>query len=236
MPDDSDEIGDELAQLGALLATSEDLQGALHRVAVLAERSVPRCSGAGVMVGDPGGARTVAATSDGVWAVGTYQYGEGEGPGVEALRYAEPRRIDDVNEEDRWRGFCAEAGSHGLLSALALPLRMAGSTAGALTFYGERTGVFDGISHDLAVVFASRSALALSNADLYYSSQRMVKNLHAALKSRAVIEQAKGMLMAREHCDAEAAFEILRNVSQNSHERVASVAARLVQTLSEPDA
>lgn len=221
----------ELAELTNLLAENSDLERCLRRVVDLAVQVVPRCHGAGVVTADPTGARTLAATDDRIWAIATYQYTENQGPGVEAIRYGEPRRIDDMAVEDRWPLFTTAASAQGLRSTLAMPLRMAGPASGALTWYAQTPHAFDGVSHDLAAVFTFRSGLALSNSGLYFASQQLVQNLHEALASRAVIEQAKGILMAREECSSDRAFDILVSVSQRSDEKVRDVAARLVDSV-----
>jgi AmiR/NasT family two-component response regulator len=51
--------------------------------------------------------------------------------------------------------------------------------------------------------------------------------LREAMRSRAVIEQAKGVLMARHGIDADAAFERLRSESQRRNVRLAVLAAAL---------
>jgi AmiR/NasT family two-component response regulator len=52
----------------------------------------------------------------------------------------------------------------------------------------------------------------------------------AAMDTRAVIEQAKGMIMITLKVDADAAFEVLVRRSQNSHVKLAEVAAEIVAT------
>jgi AmiR/NasT family two-component response regulator len=50
-----------------------------------------------------------------------------------------------------------------------------------------------------------------------------------AMQSRAVIEQAKGILMARdENLDADGAFEMLRRASQRENIKLRQVAQRIV--------
>ena len=49
-----------------------------------------------------------------------------------------------------------------------------------------------------------------------------------AWKHRAVIEQAKGMLMVTHRVDADTAFELLRHHSQNTNTKVHHLAAHLV--------
>ncbi|HVC88857.1 MAG TPA: ANTAR domain-containing protein [Gaiellaceae bacterium] len=55
-------------------------------------------------------------------------------------------------------------------------------------------------------------------------------NLQGAFGRRAVIEQAKGILMARNAIDAEKAFQVLRDHSQHTGRRVADVAAAIVDS------
>ena len=55
-------------------------------------------------------------------------------------------------------------------------------------------------------------------------------NLQGAFGRRAVIEQAKGILMARHGIDADAAFAMLREHSQNSGRKTAEVAEALIES------
>jgi AmiR/NasT family two-component response regulator len=67
------------------------------------------------------------------------------------------------------------------------------------------------------------------NASLYGACRRMVDNLHAGLESRAVIEQAKGMLHAELGLSTDKAFHLMSRYSQNTNQRVRKIAADLVQ-------
>jgi AmiR/NasT family two-component response regulator len=55
-------------------------------------------------------------------------------------------------------------------------------------------------------------------------------NLQGAFGRRAVIEQAKGILMARHGVDAEKAFGMLRDHSQHNGHKLADVAAAIVDS------
>jgi response regulator NasT len=55
-------------------------------------------------------------------------------------------------------------------------------------------------------------------------------NLQGAFGRRAVIEQAKGILMARHALNADKAFEMMRAHSQHNGQRVADVAAAIVDS------
>ena len=48
------------------------------------------------------------------------------------------------------------------------------------------------------------------------------------MASRAVIEQAKGILMAQRDCSADEAFDMLRRASQRENVKLRDVAQRIV--------
>jgi AmiR/NasT family two-component response regulator len=55
-------------------------------------------------------------------------------------------------------------------------------------------------------------------------------SLQGAFGRRAIIEQAKGILMARNAVDADKAFELLRDHSQHTGHKLADVAAAIVES------
>ena len=56
------------------------------------------------------------------------------------------------------------------------------------------------------------------------------QNLQGAFGRRAVIEQAKGILMARHSTDADRAFEMLRDHSQHNGRKLSDIAAAVVES------
>jgi hypothetical protein len=70
---------------------------------------------------------------------------------------------------------------------------------------------------------------SIDNALAWSEAQARITNLEVAIARRAVIEQAKGMLMARHGCSADAAFEMLRRESQHGDVKISVLAARLVE-------
>jgi AmiR/NasT family two-component response regulator len=63
--------------------------------------------------------------------------------------------------------------------------------------------------------------------------ERELDGLRTAMRTRGVIEQAKGMLMMHRGCDAEEAFAVLVELSQTSHRKLVEVAQALVHEWSE---
>ncbi len=99
---------------------------------------------------------------------------------------------------------------------------------GALVVYGRDPDAFTGAGHDVALLFAAQGGVAIRNAAAYRSCRELVVNLQSALESRAVIEQAKGILVAEHGCDPEVAFKELSRISQNTNRKVREIAADLV--------
>jgi response regulator NasT len=86
-----------------------------------------------------------------------------------------------------------------------------------------RRGIFAYILHDDPGELTSAIDITLQRFAEYQS-------LQGALGRRAVIEQAKGILMARRALDADHAFELLRDHSQRSGRKLAEVAEAVVES------
>jgi AmiR/NasT family two-component response regulator len=68
----------------------------------------------------------------------------------------------------------------------------------------------------------------MTNAHLYETQATLTHHMQAAIQGRAMIEQAKGIIMGQRRCTADEAFEILSRTSQDTNREVREVAAALV--------
>ena len=59
--------------------------------------------------------------------------------------------------------------------------------------------------------------------------QEEVEDLRAAVETRPVIDLAKGIIVAQQHCTPEEAFRLLTEASQKSNRKLRDVAHSLVQ-------
>jgi GAF domain-containing protein len=223
------ELADRVAEVAELLAADEVEDETLRRLTALGAELVPGGTAAAVTIATARGGLTFAASDRRLEELHDIQFGGGQGPVVEALRHNEPRRVDDMAAETRWPAFCRAAAEAGFGSCLALPLRTDRQPAGAVVLYASEPGAFCGAAHDVALLFAAQGGTAVHNASLYRACRRMVDNLHAGLESRAVIEQAKGMLHAELGVSTDKAFHLMSRYSQNANQRVRKIAADLIQ-------
>jgi GAF domain-containing protein len=221
------ELAERIAALAELLLSDDSSDAQLRQLAELSLELVPGSAAAGVVVaGD--NAWAYSASDAIIASLHRSQLDDGHGPVAESLRFGEARRIDDASVEDRWPPICSAMVTEGLLSCLVLPLRTDREPGGVLAIYGRERGCFAGTGHDVALLFAAQGGVALRNATMYRNCRRLVDNLRVALESRAVIEQAKGILVAEYGYSPDEAFKRLSVVSQNTNRKLKDIAADLV--------
>jgi len=101
------------------------------------------------------------------------------------------------------------------------------TTKGTLTFFGAQQQAFGPADRLLAEAYAAVATLAIGTALGQLRAGVREEQRREAIASRDVIGQAKGILMARENCTAEEAFEVLRRASQRENLKLRDIAARL---------
>lgn len=232
--DEPQELIEEFSALANLLLSEETLESVLRHVADTAVKAIPACDSVGVSVAKPEGVTTIAASGELADRLDGLQYATDEGPCLEAIRTGQPVRADDVQREGRWPQFAPKAAGEGLRAVLSLPLVTREVVLGALNLY-SRTAPFDPTQERLANLFAVQAAVGLTNMETYQHTKAMVNQLTQALQSRDVIGQAKGVLMARNRCTADEAFDILRRASQRLNMKLRDVAEQIVRSAAEPD-
>jgi GAF domain-containing protein len=177
----------------------------------------------------------VAYTTVATLEIDAVQYQLDEGPCLEAARtQTEVRASLGVNgtAHERWPLFAESVRRDGMQSLLALPLVSGGECVGALNLYGHAAHAFDTFEASLARIAASRAADSIVAVLQLDGVQRLAGQLEQAMASRAVIEQAKGALMATRGIDEHAAFEWLRQTSQTQNVKVRTLAEQVLTGLS----
>ncbi|HET7530970.1 MAG TPA: GAF and ANTAR domain-containing protein [Mycobacteriales bacterium] len=217
----------QLAELSAVVLAQDDLTSTLTEICRIASRAVPGAEGASITTLREG--RPVAIASDD-WAreFDEMQYAEHEGPCFDAFRTGNVFRIRDLRNEQRWPSWVPQAVEHGAVSVVSLPMTAEGSAIGALNLYGRKPDAFTSEAVSVAGILAGHAGLASQVAASLFRHRDLAEQMTEAMRSRAVIEQAKGILMASRRCDADEAFGILVNLSQTSNRKLRVVAQALV--------
>jgi AmiR/NasT family two-component response regulator len=118
------------------------------------------------------------------------------------------------------------------LSTLSHPLTVDGQTNGALNAYSRRANGFGAADLRTGQLIAAQAAVVLANATAYWTARSRAEQLEQALVSRAVIEQAKGIIISTMRCSADEAFQVLVKQSQQQNRKLREVADEVVTNAS----
>jgi GAF domain-containing protein len=221
-------IRESVAVLSEFFVGEGTLGETLTRVADLAVQSVGPADIAGITMLVEGRVRTAVFTDAESPEMDSAQYETGEGPCLDAFRHQRVYRIDSTADDRTWPAFSARAASHGIMSTLSLPLIARQEGVGALNLYA-RSGPFSAADEELGAVFATQAAIVLANSQAYWDARHLSEQLGQAMQFRAVIEQAKGVLMATGGRNADEAFQLLVRASQRENRKLRDIATELVE-------
>lgn len=220
------ELAERMAELARVSASPRTVDDVLNDVTQTACELIPGAESVGVLlIGRGGKFESVAGTSELPHTLDEIQMQFSEGPCVEAALNELVVRTDDFRTEDRWPLYAAAAVDHGVLSGLSIKLYTADRTAGALNMFSSKTHAFDAEDEVIGTVLAAHAAAAIL-------ASRQGEQLQSAMATRDRIGQAKGIIMERYGVDEVRAFEMLKQLSQDSNVKLADVAQRVIDTRS----
>ena len=216
------------AELSKIMLGGQQLSQTLARVAELAKQTIPGAAEVSVTLLHESETASVVFTGPLASQLDERQYEAGFGPCVDAALSGTTVAIENTADSPTYRDFGRIARRHGITHTMSIGLPVQRRTIGALNVYGADGIAFDDTTKELATTFASYAAVALANADLYTSTANLAANLQRALESRAVIDQAKGILMRDHRISPDAAFDLLVQLSNTSNRKVREIAQDIV--------
>ena len=217
-------------ELGRMSFAEHSLESVLARVTDVAGRVLPGKPATSVTIVTDGRPSTVAASHPLARELDQLQYAQESGPCVQAATTGQMVELLDTGTDQRWGAFPTAAADRGCGGVLSFPLPPQELVAGGLNVYARTDQPLDERTRDIAARLAAYAVVPVSNMYLYETAVERAGNLEAALDSRAVIDQAKGILMERFKLSADQAFSALARVSMESNTKVRDVAVRFVET------
>ncbi|MEU5576519.1 ANTAR domain-containing response regulator [Streptomyces huasconensis] len=203
-----------------------------RRLSELSEQAVrctPGCCGASTTVTDGGDEHPTAVTHPDLAGLVAVQLRTGDGPIPAAEERGTPVDSGDLLREERWPEYRALALDSGVRSSVTLPFQRAGLTV-TLTLFGFRPGTLDDARHGPAQALGDLATASLVRDRHYRAALTELDQMGTALRTRPVVDQACGIVMHVLCCEADAAFSVLRRISQTTNRKLADVAAALVET------
>jgi len=218
-----------LAQLSSLPVGARDRQRLLSRMATLVRGAVPGADWVSITVGSPMEPQRLGTQSAEAQAFDGRQMQAGEGPCVEAYTSGAVVGTDDVTTDQRWPTLAALCAAEAVRSVVAVPARDGGMSIAVVNVYSGRPRAFGSVGRRIAELAGAVVAGVLQNVADRESLETLAENLERALTSRAVIDQAKGVIMARLGVSADDAFARLVHLSSRLNVKVRDLAALIVE-------
>jgi GAF domain-containing protein len=222
------DIATGVTELHDVLLSTQSIEDFVQELAVQAAQLIADSLSCGITLRRGTQHDTVACSDELAGRVNGLQYSLGEGPCLTALADGRPAYSADLAADPRWPRFAAAAVAEGIQSALSLPLIAQEQVIGALNLYARGRAAFGETETRLAEKFAENAAGALALGQRLVSYAALTDQLRAALGSRAVIDQAVGILMGQERCSQQQAFAALRTASQNRNVKLRVLAEEIV--------
>jgi GAF domain-containing protein len=221
---------DAFDELAGLALAEHSLHSVLQVVAELTKKVLPGDveDSVTLLVADRG--TTVVYTGQLAVDLDESQYGHGYGPCLHAAATGQMVHVPDCRTEPRWADYMRTAVERGCLSSLSMPLGSPEKMAAGLNIYAREPGAFSEESLRNAERFARFAGVAVANMHAYQSARELSDNLQAALETRAVIDQAKGILVERYKLTPDQAFKLLAQASMATNRKLRDIAEQLVQT------
>jgi GAF domain-containing protein len=205
-----------------------DLPAVLQQ-AVDTARTVLAADGVGLMlVAEDDRPRTAVSTDAVAELLEKVQEDFDEGPCLAAFARGEPIAVTDLGADPRWVRLAAVVTQVSIRAVASVPVRLAGVVVGSLNAYASRPRTWTPEELGGLEAFAELIAGVVQGGVRLEASQTEVGQLRQALTSRILIEQAKGVLVAREGLDPEAAFQRLRRQARGTARPMDDVAGEVI--------
>ena len=203
----------------------------LHRLAARCVELLD-ASEAGIMLADGDGTlRYVASSSERMRLIELFELQHDQGPCLDAYRdgvAVHTGLADDADAQARWPQFTPHAREVGFASVSALPMRLRSEVIGALNLFSSNPEPLDGDDQLVAQALADVATIGILQERALNDARVVTTQLEAALDSRIVIEQAKGIVAERNRVGVDAAFTLLRGYARTHNHRLSQTAQQII--------
>jgi GAF domain-containing protein len=181
--------------------------------------------GVGLMLADTNGQlRQASASNQQVQNIEEHQDRAALGLCAAALAKRTPICVRDVHQDPDSYGLRMVLNEAQIVAALSVPVELDGQPIGTLSVYSATPRDWDAKEVNAVQAYAGIVASLLAAAAAAHVKARLAAQLQTALDRRMLIEQAKGILMAKEGIDAATAFQRLRAGARSTRRRMVDVA------------
>jgi ANTAR domain-containing protein len=201
----------------------------LNELVGLATRQVRACSGAAAALWQGREPMVMAASHPDVCELAEVELAAQRGPAVDSLAAATTLACPDTLYERRWPEYAHAALCRGVRCSVTLVHR-SGGAAVTLSLFSARPRVLDPEQLPVAELLVAVGGAVIGNMSSYGDARRTALQLREGAQARALVDQAKGVLMHAFGCSADEAFERMRKLSQQRNLKMTEVAQRVIDS------
>jgi GAF domain-containing protein len=218
-----------LAELGKLRFGDMRVEDAMHEI-VRTTHTIFDVDGAGLMLADAEHhLRNVAVSDERLAHLEELQVRHQEGPCIAAFDGKELVGAEDLAHDPRWPAFSQAAVARGVRAVLASPLPYNQDAVGVVAVLSEKSRPWSAEGELALLAFTDLAALMIASMMQGQQQSELALQLQGALDTRAIIEQAKGVLMGQQGLSAQAAYEQIRAQARAQRRKIAAVSAEMVR-------
>jgi GAF domain-containing protein len=225
----SQDVRHALNELGRLRFGEMRVDEAMHQI-VQTTHAIFSVDGAGLMLADSEHQLRNAAVSDErVRHLEELQIRHQEGPCLTAFEDKVLAGAEDLTSDPRWPSFSQAAVERGVRAVLASPIPYNQDAVGVVAVLSQERHPWSAEAELALLAFTDLAALLIASMMMGEQQTVLAAQLQGALNSRAIIEQAKGVLIGQHGLSAQVAYERIRAQARAERRKVAVVAAELVR-------
>jgi GAF domain-containing protein len=226
---DLQEFGAALAELSRLRFGEMRVEDAMRDI-VQTTHTIFGVSGAGLMLADgEHHLRNVAVSDERLRHLEDLQIYHQEGPCITAFEEQALVGAEDLAEDHRWPQFTAAALDRGVRAVLASPLPYNQDAVGVVAVLSDERHPWSAEGELALLALTDLAALLIASMMQGEQQSKLAAQLQLALNTRAIIEQAKGVLVGRQGLSPHQAYQQLRDQARAQRRKLAAVSADVVR-------
>ncbi|QWT24487.1 GAF and ANTAR domain-containing protein [Subtercola sp. PAMC28395] len=206
------------------LTTDYDMVDLLHTLVQECAGILGMKAGGLMLVGGDGELQLMTSTSEAAGFVEVMQLNAAAGPCIDCFRTGVAVSVKDIAAPSRWPAFQKAALDQGFHSVLATPMKLRGKIIGTMNLFGATPEEVTGRDAAVAQALADVATIGILQERIIREGHLMEEQLHRALDSRILIEQAKGVIANELTLSMDDAFQLLRKFARDHNLTIRSVA------------
>jgi GAF domain-containing protein len=210
--------------LADTLTTDYDMVDLLHTLVEECVQILETQAGGLMLVDSDGRLQLMTSTSEGADFVEIMQLDAAAGPCIESFNTGAAVSVPDIRLGDRWPEFRSAALKQGFLAVHATPMKLRGQVIGTMNLFSTSVGDVNARDAAVAQALADVATIGILQERLIREGHVLAEQLHHALDSRIVIEQAKGVIAHSLSTTMDESFSILRHYARSHNLTIRFVA------------